>query len=276
MKSIILKEAKIRMRTWKTVGMITAYILLLGLTVVLMLFNQIYDRGGLINFSNNFNQVFIAITVVQVLMISFIVPIITAGSISLEREKQTLDILLSTNLRPISIIMGKLVTSISQVLLLIVASLPIFSFVFLFGGISLVALLHLLFFYVVISIFFGAVGVFFSVVFKKTLTSIVMTYLVMIVLTLGTFIGSALYVDMARAYNYYENVTFWPLYFNPGLTFWAVLMEQFGDINSFTNVIGNNEHYWQISMAIFILLSIILIGGAAYFLNPIRKKWRKK
>lgn len=107
MKSIILKEAKIRMRTWKTVGMITAYILLLGLTVVLMLFfNQIYDRGGLINFSNNFNQVFIAITVVQVLMISFIVPIITAGSISLEREKQTLDILLSTNLRPISIIMG--------------------------------------------------------------------------------------------------------------------------------------------------------------------------
>ncbi len=276
MKSIILKEAKIRMRTWKTVGMITAYILLLGLTVVLMLFNQIYDRGGLINFSNNFNQVFIAITVVQVLMISFIVPIITAGSISLEREKQTLDILLSTNLRPISIIMGKLVTSISQVLLLIVASLPIFSFVFLFGGISLAALLHLLFFYVVISIFFGAVGVFFSVVFKKTLTSIVMTYLVMIVLTVGTFIGSALYINMTRAYDYYENVTHWPLYFNPGLTFWAVLMKQFGDMNSFTTMIGNNEQYWQISMAIFILLSIILIGGAAYFLNPIRKKWRMK
>ncbi len=275
MKSIILKEAKIRMRTWKTVGMITAYIMLLGLTVVLMLYTQVYDRGRLINFSDNFNEVFIAITVVQVLMISFIVPIITAGSISLEREKQTLDILLSTNLRPISIIMGKLMTSISQVLLLIVASLPIFSFVFLFGGISFAALFHLLLFYVVISIFFGAIGVFFSVIFKKTLTSIAMTYLVMIVLTLGTLIGYALYINMARAHAYYENVTFWPLYFNPGLTFWAVLMKQFGDINSFAHVIGNNEHYWLISTGIFILLSIILIGVATFFLNPIRKKWRK-
>ncbi|QUI23116.1 hypothetical protein HZI73_12825 [Vallitalea pronyensis] len=276
MKSIILKEAKIRMRTWKTVGMITAYIILLGLTVVLMLYNQVYNRNGLINFSNNFTEVFIAITIVQVLMISFIVPIITAGSISLEREKQTLDILLSTHLRPMSIIMGKLMTSISQVLLLIVASLPIFSFVFLFGGINLISILYLVLFYVVISIFFGALGVFFSVIFKKTLTSIVMTYLVMIVLTVGTLIGTALYIDMTRAHHYYEHVTFWPLYFNPGLTFWAILMKQFGDIQRFTFMIGRNENFWLISTGIFVVLSIILIGLSAYFLNPIRKKWRKR
>ena len=108
MKSIIQKEAKIRMRTWRSVGMVTIYLMLLGLTVVLMLYSSIYDRGNLVDMGKQSKMIFITLTVVQVLMISFIVPIITSGAISQEREKQTLDILLSTSLRPIEIIIGKL------------------------------------------------------------------------------------------------------------------------------------------------------------------------
>lgn len=275
MKAIVMKEAKSRVRSWKNVGMISGYVLLLGITVALMLYTQIYDRGGLINFSNNFNSIFITITVVQVLMISFIVPIITAGSISLEREKQTLDILLSTNLRPISIIMGKLMTSISQVLLLIIASLPVFSFIFLFGGVSLGAILQILLFFVVISVFFGSIGVFFSVVFKKTLTSIVMTYLVMILLTIGTLVITYMYSVLTGSYSFFDKTTFWLLYFNPGLSFWAVLMKQFGEIGNFYELTGSNDHFALISMVIYIILSVGLVFLSAYMLNPVRKRGKR-
>ena len=66
----------------------------------------------------------------------FITPGLTAGAISTEREKQTLSILLTTSQSSFQIISGKLLSSIAFLLLLIVAGLPIYSLVFLFGGIS--------------------------------------------------------------------------------------------------------------------------------------------
>lgn len=276
MKSIMLKESKIRMRSWKIVGMIVSYILLLGLAVVIMLNGTIYDNYGYVDFSDSFRNVYMVITIVQVLMISFIVPILTSGSISMEREKQTLDILLSTNLRPISIVTGKLMTSISQVLLLIVASLPVFSFVFLFGGLNVLSILQMVLFYIVISFFFGALGVFFSVIFKKTITSIVLTYLVMIVLTVGTLIITLIYISSTRQYDFYENHTLWLMYLNPGVTFWAILLEQFGGLREVSNLIGGNNNYWMISTSLFAGFSVILIWVSAYILNPIKKKLKRR
>lgn len=278
MRSIIQKEGKIRMRTWKSVAMVTGYIGLLGLTMVLMLYAQVYSHDGLVNLGEQSKWVFLVLTVVQVLMISFIVPILTSGSISQEREKQTLDILLSTSLRPVQIIIGKLVTSISQVLLLLVASLPIFSFLYLFGKVPVGLMFNLILFYIIISVFFGCIGVFFSTLFKKTLPAIVMTYLVMIVLTGGTIFGVGMYMSITNSYSSIVNggTVPWILYFNPGLAFWAVLSESFGDLGFVREFIGDVTTFKYISSSIFIVLSALLVMASSKVLNPLKKRHKTK
>ncbi|WP_113674905.1 ABC transporter permease [Vallitalea guaymasensis] len=274
MKSIILKEAKIKMRSWKSVGMIVSYVALLAFGVIVMLSSTLYSVYNN-NLSENYRNIYMTITIIQVLMISFIVPIIASGSISQEREKQTLDILLSTNMRPISIIMGKLMTTVSVVILLIVTSLPIFSFIFLFGGLNITSILSMVAFFIIISFFFGSLGVFFSTLFKKTLTSIVLTFLVMMFLTIGTILIPVIYTYMTRDYSYFENNTFFLYYINPGITFWAVLLQQFGGIDRLTGYLNGvtlNDNITIISCCLYVLLSVGLNFASAYILNPIKKK----
>ncbi len=63
-----------------------------------------------------------------------------AGSIAGERERQTLDMLLATKMKPWSIVLGKLESSLSSVLMLAVSSLPVLSIVFIFGGVGILEL----------------------------------------------------------------------------------------------------------------------------------------
>ncbi|GKX30122.1 hypothetical protein SH1V18_26020 [Vallitalea longa] len=278
MKSIILKESKIRMRSWKTVAMIVTYVSLLAFGVIVMLSGSIYDVYNS-DLSGNYMNIYMTITIIQVLMISFIVPIIASGSISLEREKQTLDILLSTNLRPISIVMGKLMTTISVVLLLIVASLPVFSFVLLFGGLNISSIFNMLLFYIIISLFFGSLGVFFSCLFKKTITSIVLTFLVMLFLTIGTIILPLIYTELTGNYSIIEDNIFILFYINPAITFWVVLLNQFDMLNELAHFLGGSKftnNFVLISSSLFLIMSGILIFASAHILNPIKKKHGKE
>ena len=65
---------------------------------------------------------------------SLIAPAFTAGAISLEREKQTLDMLVSTPMRPGGIVVGKLLSALAFVVLMIVAAIPISALVLMYGG----------------------------------------------------------------------------------------------------------------------------------------------
>ena len=73
-----------------------------------------------------------------------VIPSNTSGSISGEKERKTLDILLSSKMSPYAIVIGKLMASLNMVMMLAVSSLPVLSIVFLFGGISIVDLIVML------------------------------------------------------------------------------------------------------------------------------------
>ena len=63
-------------------------------------------------------------------------PAMTAGAISLEREKQTLELLVTTPLGTLALVLGKLFSALTYVFLLILASIPLASIVFTFGGVG--------------------------------------------------------------------------------------------------------------------------------------------
>ncbi len=85
-------------------------------------------------------------------MLIFIMPALTAGSISGERERQTLDILLTTTMKPSEIIWGKLLSSFSTMFLMVVSSFPLLAVSFVYGGIMIHDVLLLLLVYLTVAL----------------------------------------------------------------------------------------------------------------------------
>ena len=86
---------------------------------------------------SRFLDLYLFIAGIEFLLLMFIMPAITSSSISGERERQTLDLMLTTMMTPGQIVLGKLFSAFQTMALLIVSSLPIISMVFVYGGVSL-------------------------------------------------------------------------------------------------------------------------------------------
>jgi ABC-type transport system involved in multi-copper enzyme maturation permease subunit len=122
------------MRTWKSPLAMMIYILLIG-GLGFAAFSLIANSSNGITGGTSYGQYLFSFLIgFHVTLLAFITPALTAGAISSERERQTLDLLFVTRIRPFSIIWGKLLASMSFVVLLLVLSIPIFRLVFLFVG----------------------------------------------------------------------------------------------------------------------------------------------
>ena len=185
---IVAKEYRTRMRTWRSPLAMTIYIVLLGgigAAVFAAIATTQSINGGQAP-SGLGQQLFLFLILFQVALLAFITPAITAGAISGERERQTLDLLFVTPIPPFSIIWGKLLASMSFVVLLLLLSVPLFSLVFLFGGIELDQVLAAFLVTAVTAMTLGFVGVAFSTLFRRTLAATVASYGAAFVLLVGT------------------------------------------------------------------------------------------
>ena len=70
------------------------------------------------------------------MLVCFIAPAFTAGAISLEREKQTLDLLVSTPMRPGGDRHRQARSALAFVVLMILAGIPVSALVLMYGGAS--------------------------------------------------------------------------------------------------------------------------------------------
>jgi len=129
--------------------------------------------------------IFVAVMFLQTLMISVLAPASTAGTISSEREKQTLDLLAVTPISSVAIVVGKLLSALVWVFVLILASIPVTALVFVYGGVApddLVRGYAVLF---VTAIAFGALGTFFSALVRRSGAATGLTFVAVLVATVG-------------------------------------------------------------------------------------------
>jgi ABC-type transport system involved in multi-copper enzyme maturation permease subunit len=184
---IVAKEYRSRMRTWRSPLAMMIYILLvagLGFAIFSSTAASINQLGGQ---TANYGQIlFEYLVVFQMILLTFITPALTAGAISSERERQTIDLLFVTRIPPFSIIWGKLLSSMSFVVLLLLLSVPIFSLVFLFGGIELDQVLYSFLITVVAALTLGVIGIAFSTWLRRSLAATVAAYVGAFVLLFGT------------------------------------------------------------------------------------------
>ena len=163
---IIRREAKTSLRSWKMFLAIALYTLIISGAAIIFIKGVI--SGGYMGVDlRGLSILYAVLGFMQFAMTMIMVPALTAGSISGERERQTLDILLVTKMTTFSIVIGKLASSIGIFLLMMIATLPVFAIVFFFGGLSLFNLLIMEIYMVVVSVMAGSIAVFFSTFFKS-------------------------------------------------------------------------------------------------------------
>ncbi|ALC86225.1 MULTISPECIES: ABC transporter permease [Bacillaceae] len=183
---VLVKEIKLRFRSLKSFMGILFYLIAMCIFVFgFIMLTTSFTGTGYFRPEESF-FLFSMLTYIQLGLILFITPGLTAGAISTEREKQTLNILLTTSQTSLQIILGKLTSSIAFLLLMVLAGLPIYSLVFLFGGVSPGQLGIIFLFYFLTMITIGGIGIMFSTIIRKTIVAMIATYGTMIFLTAVT------------------------------------------------------------------------------------------
>lgn len=269
---LIVKEMRERFRSKQSYWVLGLYLFVMG--AILLGFLYVMDRHSLLAPGEN-REIFVLIACIQYGMLCFIAPALSAGAISGERERQTLAVLLTTQLSPRLIIASKLVTSLAFIFLMVISSLPLYSFVFLYGGISPQQLFTLVLFFAVNIIFLGSLGLFCSTWIKRTGVSTITAYGIAFFFVLGTgllcfFIGvilQQLYPDRYLGDEVF-NVLGLQLMAsaNPPYVMFSILGESLG--LSIDPVVKP----WILFTGFYLLLSAGLVKWSAYLLHPARRR----
>ncbi len=219
---VVIKELRGRMRGPRAFVVLTVYLLLMSIFVTLLYVVYVASTNNVYSGTNTQligKFVFGAVVGIELLLVCFIAPAFTAGAISGERERQTFDLLQTTLLPARSLVIGKLVSALSYILLLLVAAFPLQSLAFLLGGVAPEEVLIASGLLIATAFLFGTSGIFFSSLMRRTLGSTVLTYAFALMATLGLPLILVALVPLAS------------LFFNntpPGPVVEAVLFYAFG------------------------------------------------
>lgn len=279
---VLRNESKLAVRTWKFPFMVLIYTGLLA-TGGLLLYRGLTSDAIFSGLSLATPiRIYIVLAMVQAILLMFIVPSMSSTVISSEREKQTLEVLLSTKMSSLSIVIGKLISSVSKVILLILLSLPVYGITFLIGGVNLKNIFELSLFLTVTTFFVASIGIFFSTIFKSSKAATAATYGTVLLLIIGIVVGGMV-VYIAKTNVAKDTVVNFPFFsiISPLTGLISLLFSQLGMANLLDGPLAiispimsmkdfGNMVY--ISMAIQAIATTLLVFISAYLLNPLRKK----
>jgi ABC-type transport system involved in multi-copper enzyme maturation permease subunit len=201
---VLGREVRERMRGGRAFAAITAYL------AVLVLVTWLVHQGTRTS-ANDFvfdvsertaqgRTLFEWLVFFMVLLVLFLVPGITAGAIAGERERQTLSTLQLTLLRPAQILWGKVTSSLAFVLLLVVATAPLFAVAFMLGGISVGQAAKGLAGVILVAFLVAIMVVALSALTRRVQTATVLAYALSFILAVGSFVayGILMAIDESR------------------------------------------------------------------------------
>src|SRR5574341_745264 len=194
---VALKELRGRMRGPRAFVILSIYVALMsGFTLLLYLIysweatSNPTTTGGTIG-----KLIFGGVVTIELFLVCFIAPAFTSGAISGERERRTFHILRTTLLPARRIVIGKLISALAYVILLLFVAVPLQSIAFLLGGVTIAEVLLSIELLVVTAIAFGVIGIFFSANMNRTLGASVLTYVLVLLITLAVPIGAMVFLS---------------------------------------------------------------------------------
>lgn len=273
---VFKRELKSKGRSLRTPLMIIIYLLVISsvMAVILYATNESYNSN--FGFDPQYiKSIYLVITLLMMGLICFIVPATTSGSICGEKQRKTFDLMVCTKMSSWSIVLGKLASSLLQTVMLLIATIPILSILFLYGGLSIWNIILLFLFFLVVAVLLGSIGLFCSSYFKRTVTATVVSYIVMLVLTLGTIYVVGVAVGVFNTYlsaGTIRNIARL-IYINPFTGLSAILSQQMGE-NVFIGYIANislAKRAIVYNISFNIIASVVLLFCTTLRINPIKR-----
>ncbi len=200
---IALREMKVRMRGTRSFALLGVHLLLLSLFILTIYLRKgatsSYSYGGSTSSGNygptrNFEtgqDIFISVFLYLIVMVAIVTPAICGGLVSREMEDGTYDMILVTPVRGHSLVYGKLAAAFGFMAIMILASLPVACVVFLFGGVTVDNLVAGFAIVLVEAFVLSNVSLFFSGLFRRTSTAIIVTFGFAFLLLVGVPIVSS-------------------------------------------------------------------------------------
>jgi len=212
---ILVREARTRMRGFRPYLILTIFLLLLIASAFgIYQYMVLQARTGMVVLSSHIGQaLFRGLAFTEMFFIVLVAPVLTSGAISSERERLTYDMLLATPLRPGQMLTGKLIGALSYLLLLIIASIPVFSTVLIFGGVELRILVWVILLLGSAALFFGTIGLFCSTLFRRTTAATIASYTIVLLLCGVPLLVASIWPQFSNPMG--QNPPPWLLYLNP-------------------------------------------------------------
>lgn len=151
--------------------MCTAWLVLAGTQVV-------HSVGDMARFGS---VLFLILAPLQLALMTFLAALRAASSVALEKDKRTLVLLLMTRLTNHELVLGKLLASLLDVLVMLATAAPIFFFITLFGGVSIAQVVRVLAVTLATILVAGSLGSTIALARDKTFQSLAMTALTLVI-----------------------------------------------------------------------------------------------
>ncbi len=157
---------------------------------------MLWPETGLYSLSSYRTQhLFTVLGIGQLALVILFAPAFVSPAFTMEKERNTFDILYGTKMSPFSIVWGKIAGSLSFLLMVILSGIPFVSMCIVLGGINRAAILW---FYVTLFLaayLTGAVGLTISYLSKKTYRSVVTSYIIVFVVCFLTIIPALMFIE---------------------------------------------------------------------------------
>ncbi len=119
---------------------------------------------------------FTVLAYVQLVLMALLLPGLSAGAVTLEREKRTLEMLRATLLTSFDIITGKMIVTLGFVILLLISSLPVAAWSLMLGGIQPMDLFYVYTYLFSAGALLSAIGYFTSASVKRMVGAVMSAY----------------------------------------------------------------------------------------------------
>jgi ABC-2 type transport system permease protein len=300
MNPVYKREITVSSRSFRLALILVLFNCILALVVLLNMYSVVEQvkMTAEIQYSS-FINIYVFVAVVEFVMLMFIMPALTAASVSGERERQTLDLLLTTTMKPWEIIWGKLMASFGTMFLMVMSSFPLIFISFVYGGVTAYDIFILLLCYLSVALLCGSMGICFSSIFKRSTIATVVSYGVLVMIAAGTYAVNMFALSIARlnvVNTYASSVSgiadqansgafLYLLLLNPVATFYVMINSQAGDnqvlksLNSWFGPHPQNmimKHWVVLSIFIQLLLAAIFLFTAVKAISPANGKRIKK
>lgn len=194
----LVREMRVQMRGARAYWLLLLYLGIVSLVALgfyWAFLTQITSGGssGSNQTSTAGTTIFISVVVTQLFLTLFITPAITSGAITSEKERQTLELLLTTPMTRGSIVMGKLLASFGFTMLLQFSALPILALGFLLGGVDPEMVFSIYLLLIAVNITLASLGLMWSSIARNTVQATILVYATLFFFGLNPLLGGSLF-----------------------------------------------------------------------------------